>query len=160
MIEVSNRYPVAPSSDAFVLREDPPRQPEGRRYDLAERTAVFAENVVRFARKLPDDAVTRPLISQVVRSGGSVGANYCEADDAVSKKEFRQKIGTCRKEAKETKYWVRVCRPEYSRRGASSLAGSQGTPSNLLCHSPKTMNPCDLNNFEISWSLVLGPWSL
>jgi four helix bundle protein len=48
------------------------------------------------------------LISQIVRSGGSVGANYCEADDAVSKKEFRQKIGTCRKEAKETKYWIRI----------------------------------------------------
>ena len=91
-----------------MLHEDPPKKAEGRRYDLAERTAVFAEKVVSFARKLPEDAVTRPLISQVVRSGGSVGANYCEADDAVSKKEFRQKIGTCRKEAKETKYWIRI----------------------------------------------------
>jgi len=107
MIEVSNLYPDV-ALDSLVLREDPPRQVEGRRYDLAERTATFAENIVRFARTLPEDVVTRPLISQVVRSGGSVGANYCEADDAVSKKEFRLKIGTCRKEAKETKYWLRV----------------------------------------------------
>src|SRR5687767_13723774 len=107
MIEVSNLYPDV-ALDSLVLREDPPRQVEGRRYDLAERTATFAENIVRFARTLPEDVVTRPLISQVVRSGGSVGANYCEADDAVSKKEFRLKIGTCRKEEKETKYWLRV----------------------------------------------------
>jgi len=92
----------------LVLKEDTPQQPEGRRYDLAERTAAFAERIVQFSRKLPVDPVTRPLISQVVRSGSSVGANYCEADDAVSKKEFRQKIGTCRKEAKETKYWIRI----------------------------------------------------
>ena len=108
MIELSNPYPDVSSSDSFVLHEDAPRQAEGRRYDLAERTATFAENVVRFARTLPEDVVTRPLISQVVRSGGSVGANYCEADDAVSKKEFRLKIGTCLKVAKETKYWLRV----------------------------------------------------
>lgn len=108
MIQVSNRYPEPGLSDEIALREDLPKQPEGRRYDLAERTAVFAEKVVAFARKLPEDAVARPLISQVVRSAGSVGANYCEADDAVSKKEFRHKIGTCRKEAKETKYWIRI----------------------------------------------------
>src|SRR5438552_8122603 len=49
-----------------------------------------------------------PLIGQAVRAGTSVGANYCEADDAVSKKEFRCKIGTCKKEARETKYWLRM----------------------------------------------------
>jgi four helix bundle protein len=108
MIEFPASYSESGTSEAFVLREDPPKQVEGRRYDLAERTAVFAERVVRFARTLPEDVVSRPLISQVVRAAGSVGANYCEADDAVSKKEFRLKIGTCRKEAKETKYWIRI----------------------------------------------------
>ena len=49
-----------------------------------------------------------PLISQLVRAGTSVGANYCEADDAVSKKDFKNKIGTCRKEARETKLWFRM----------------------------------------------------
>jgi four helix bundle protein len=43
-----------------------------------------------------------------VRSATSIGANYCEADDAISRKEFRQKIGTCKKEARETKHWLRM----------------------------------------------------
>ena len=52
--------------------------------------------------------VTVPLIGQLVRSGTSVGANYCEADDGVSKKDFRNKIGICKKEARETKHWIRM----------------------------------------------------
>jgi four helix bundle protein len=81
---------------------------EKRPYDLEERTAKFGEAVIEFCRQVPEDSVTRPLISQAVRSGTSVGANYCEADDAVSRKEFMNKIGTCKKEAKETKFWLRM----------------------------------------------------
>jgi len=77
-------------------------------FDLEERTAQFGEAVIKFAKALPKNSVTAPLISQVVRSGTSVGANYCEADDAVSKKDFKNKIGTCRKEARETKHWLRM----------------------------------------------------
>src|ERR1035438_4803492 len=77
-------------------------------FDLEERTAVFGEAVIRFAKTIPKNPVTIPLISQIVRSGTSVGANYCEADDAVSKKDFKNKIGTCRKEARETKLWLRM----------------------------------------------------
>src|SRR5690242_11630957 len=80
----------------------------GSGFDLEERTAVFGEAVVNFARKIPRDPVTTPLISQFVRAGTSVGANYCEADDAVSKKDFKNKIGTCRKESRETKHWLRM----------------------------------------------------
>ncbi len=79
-----------------------------RQYDLEERTACFGEATIAFAKTLPDNRVMGPLISQLVRSGTSVGANYCEADDAVSKKEFCHKIGTCIKEARETKYWLRM----------------------------------------------------
>ena len=79
-----------------------------RVYDLAERTARFGEAVIRFCRAFPKSVVNDPLIRQVVRSGTSIGANYCEADDAVSDKEFRQKIGTCKKEARETKHWMRM----------------------------------------------------
>jgi four helix bundle protein len=104
----SQVYPEHDVDDALSLREEPAKQIEGRRYDLAERTAKFGETIIVFARRLAVDTVSRPLINQIVRSGTSVGANYCEADDAVSKKEFRQKIGTCRKEAKETKYWLRM----------------------------------------------------
>jgi four helix bundle protein len=77
-------------------------------YDLHERTALFGEQIISFAKSLPQDRVLTPLISQLVRAGTSVGANYCEADDAVSKKEFFHKIGTCKKEARETKYWLRM----------------------------------------------------
>ncbi|WP_309384455.1 four helix bundle protein [Cerasicoccus frondis] len=78
------------------------------RFDLEERTAKFGEAVIGFTRSLTVDPITKPLIGQVVRSGCSVGANYCEADDAHTKKEFRQKISYCRKEARETKHWLRM----------------------------------------------------
>jgi len=77
-------------------------------FDLEERTALFGEAVIHFAKTISKNCITTPLISQVVRSGTSVGANYCEADDAVSKKDFKNKIGTCRKEARETKLWLRM----------------------------------------------------
>ena len=78
------------------------------KFDLEERTAHFGEAIIGFAKKVPRNVVTLPLIDQLVRSAPSVGANYCEADDAVSKKEFRVKIGTCKKEAREAKYWLRM----------------------------------------------------
>ena len=59
-------------------------KPEKSKYDLEERTACFGEAIIRFAKTLPKDTVNLPLISQLVRAGTSVGANYCEADDAVS----------------------------------------------------------------------------
>ena len=93
-------------------------KPHGRRgnqmdaekkvYDLEERTARFGETVIAFVKRIPHNAVTIPLIGQLVRSGTSVGANYCEADDAVSKKDFRHKISICKKEARESKYWLRM----------------------------------------------------
>jgi four helix bundle protein len=83
--------------------------PNGRpAFDLEERTARFGEAVIHFARAVAKNPVSTPLISQLVRAGTSVGANYCEADDAVSKKDFKNKIGICRKEARETKLWLRL----------------------------------------------------
>ena len=81
---------------------------ERRKYDLEERTAAFGAAVIRFARAMPRDTVTRPLITQLVRAGTSVGANYCEADDAESPKDFRHKVGICKKEARETGHWLRM----------------------------------------------------
>ena len=92
------------NDEARMAQERDPK----RRYDLEERTAQFGEAVIAYARTLPADAVLVPLISQIVRSGTSVGANYCEADDAGSKKDFRHKIGICRKESRETKHWLRM----------------------------------------------------
>ncbi|WP_202947254.1 four helix bundle protein [Zavarzinella formosa] len=81
------------------------------RYDLEERTAKFGECVISFCKSVPKNVITLPLIGQLVRSATSVGANYCEADESVSKKEFRQKIGYCTKEARETKHWLRMMEP-------------------------------------------------
>ena len=77
-------------------------------YDLEDRTALFGEAVIAFAKRIPITPVTVPLIDQLVRSATSIGANYGEADDAESKKDFRHKIGICRKESKEAKHWLRM----------------------------------------------------
>ena len=81
---------------------------ERRKFDLDERTAKFGEMIIDFAKKVPVDAVTRRLIEQLVGAGTSVGANYREADDAVSKKDFRLRISTCKKEAREAAFFVRM----------------------------------------------------
>ena len=77
-------------------------------FDLEERNARFGEAVVAFAKKIPLNEVSRPLVSQLVRAATSIGANYAEADDCDSKKDFRFKIGLCRREAREAKHWVRM----------------------------------------------------
>lgn len=77
-------------------------------FDLEERTAVLGENTILFAKTIKRDVVNIPLISQLVRSATSIGANYCEADGASSKRDFRNKIAICKKEAKETKHWLRM----------------------------------------------------
>lgn len=79
-----------------------------KKYDLEERTAKFGEDIIEFAKNIPDTPVIRPLVSQIVRSGTSIGANYMEADGAESKKDFQHKIGLCKKESKETMHWLRM----------------------------------------------------
>ena len=78
------------------------------KFDLEERTAYFAENVIKFVRSLTQDAINRRIIDQLVGSSGSIGANYYEATESESKKDFTHKIGICRKEAKETTHWLRL----------------------------------------------------
>ena len=78
------------------------------KFDLEERTAVFGESVIAFAKLVRLTPITTPLVSQLVRSGTSVGANYCEADEADSRKEFRYRIGLCKREARETKHHLRM----------------------------------------------------
>ena len=79
-----------------------------RIWDLEERTAKFGENIIRFSRKIRVDDVTRRLIPQLVATGTSVGANYCEADDAESPADFKHKIGICKKESRESKHFLRM----------------------------------------------------
>lgn len=77
-------------------------------YDLEKRLAKFGENVIVLCRDIKPDNINTPVINQLVRSGTSIGANYCEANNASSKKDFRNKIFICKKEAQETKYWLQM----------------------------------------------------
>ena len=85
-----------------------------RAYDLEERTEKFGEEIVEFCNKLKPTVVSSPLISQLVRSTTSIGANYIEANNASSKKDFRNKIYICKKETAETKHWLRMLAKCYS----------------------------------------------
>ncbi|HBB02369.1 MAG: S23 ribosomal protein [Candidatus Peregrinibacteria bacterium GW2011_GWF2_38_29] len=76
------------------------------KYDLMERTTKFGLSVLIFAKQTQSVLIEKEIIQQLIKSGTSIGANYCEADHAESKKDFIHKIGICRKEAKETKYWL------------------------------------------------------
>ena len=84
-------------------------------YNLEERTAVFSENLIKFCKQIKENNINKPIINQLIRSGTSIGANYCEANNASSRKDFQNKIFICKKEAQDTKYWLRtlsVCCPE------------------------------------------------
>ncbi len=78
------------------------------KYDLEERTAKFSEEIIKLCKVLKKDIVSTPIISQLIRSATSIGANYMEANGASSKKDFTNKIFICKKEAQETKYWLRM----------------------------------------------------
>lgn len=92
----------------MVLRDEPPVRREPHEWDLMERTALFGENVIRFLKKVPSSPRNDRLIDQLVGAATSVGANYCEANEAVSRKDFKFSITRCVKEAKETKFFLRM----------------------------------------------------
>jgi four helix bundle protein len=101
-------YPEV-GSNSMVLNDTPPANGSGKHpFDLEERTAQFGEAVIRFVKKIPHNAENNRLIDQLVGCGTSVGANYCEANEGVSKKDFKNTIGRCVKEAKETKFFLRM----------------------------------------------------
>ena len=79
-----------------------------KKYDLEERTAKLAEDVIDFLKTLEQSVLNRRIIDQLVGSCGSIGANYCEAVEAESKKDFSHKMGISKKEIKESKHWLRL----------------------------------------------------
>ncbi|MDO8552966.1 MAG: four helix bundle protein [bacterium] len=85
-----------------------PQEHKQYKNDLEERTRLLALNVRRFIKKLPRDIVNNEDAKQVVRSSGYVGANYIEANESLSKKDFGMRVKICRKEAKETRYWLQM----------------------------------------------------
>ncbi len=95
---------------------------ENCKYDLEDRTLKFSEDIIASVKKIPKDIVSVPIIKQLIRSATSIGANYREANGASSKKDFINRIHFCKKEAKETMYWLQL------------LAGSAEEQSNKeLC---------------------------
>ena len=85
-------------------------------FNLEERTVKLAVSIIDLLKPLKITAKNRRIIDQLIGSGGSIGANYCEATEAESKRDFQHKLGICKKEIKETKYWLRLLactHPEY-----------------------------------------------
>ncbi len=95
-------------SNDSMTNEIPMTQEPNKKYNLRERTAKFGKDIINFAKKIPENSINKVLIGQLVRAGTSVGANYCEADDASTKRDFFYKIGTCRRESKESKHWLQM----------------------------------------------------
>lgn len=106
-----------------------------RKYNLEERTAIFGEAIIDLAKTLPRNEITLPLISQLVRSGTSIGANYLEADTANTKKDFLYKIALSRKEAKETRHWLRMIAHAVPERGEVAQVLSQEAKELVLIFS-------------------------
>jgi|SRR3989338_1067805 len=81
---------------------------KSKEYDLEERTARFSEEIIGYLKQVKRDDINKNIIVQLTRAATSIGANYCEANASSSKKDFRNKIFICKKEANETKYWFRL----------------------------------------------------
>jgi four helix bundle protein len=103
---VLTKYPDS-HSGAWELNESA-NEDQRHPFDLEKRTAQFGEALIRFCRKIPRSPENNRLIDQLVGCGTSVGANYCEANEGVSKKDFKYSVGRCVKEAKETKFFLRM----------------------------------------------------
>ena len=84
------------------------KKENSKQYDLEERTLKFAKSVRSFVKKLKTTIANTEDGKQLIRASGSIGANYIEANEALSKKDFLMRIKICRKEAKESRYWLRL----------------------------------------------------
>lgn len=118
-------------------------------YDLAERTSVFSERIIDFCRPLVLDKISQSIVSQLIRSATSIGANYMEAKNGSSKKDFTNKIYICKKETQETEYWIRLihkCFP--SERDKINSLSSEA--HELLLIFQKIISSAKLNNLKLN----------
>jgi four helix bundle protein len=159
-------YWTEPAVVALELNDDSSRHA----FDLEERTAQFGEAIVRFCKKIPRDPTNDRLTAQLAGCGTSIGANYCEANEAVSKKDFRCTVSRSVKEAKETKFFLRMiaaAEPRLAERSAQALSRSQRTASNFRQYVPQMRTnfyeqTCNSSDWSLNFgaSLELGSWSL
>jgi four helix bundle protein len=92
---------------------------QSKQYDLEDRTLEFSKRIIRMCKALSKNTINFKLIDQIVRSGTSMGANYREANETETKKDFKYRIRICRKEGKETIYWLNLiieANPEFNER--------------------------------------------
>ena len=101
-----------------------------KKYDHEDRTFVFAKNVMEYVRNLPKGIAYSEIGKQLVRSAGSVGANYIEANESLSKKDFIMRVKISKKEAKESKYWLNLSAPTNN---------NEHTKNELMCESEELM---------------------
>ena len=115
----------------WVVRENSERN---RVYDLEERMPRFGEAIIDFAKTIRENPVTMRIINQLVGAGTIVGANYCKADDVVSKKDFLKSIGTSRKSARNEAFSPMIVRAvlEVKARPRTLWHEAKRTASNLL----------------------------
>jgi len=95
------------------------KKQNSKKYDLEDRTLEFGKRIIHLSKALPKNSVNYTLISQITRSGTSLGANYREANETETKKDFLFRMRICRKEGKETIYWLNLiieANPEFSER--------------------------------------------
>jgi four helix bundle protein len=125
----------------------------GKVFDLEERTGRFGEIIIEFVKTLERNEINRPLIGQLVEAGTSIGANYMEADGAESKKDFRHKIAISKKEAKETKHWLRMIRKANPHKAVECHKLWQEAHELTLIFSsillPKKRSSPDISSFRI-----------
>ncbi|MBI2623638.1 MAG: four helix bundle protein [Candidatus Liptonbacteria bacterium] len=120
-------------------------------YDLEERTAKFGEEVVVFARSLKIDPVNARILDQLIGAVGSTGANYCEAVEAESRKDFIHKISICKKEVREARHWLRLLARAHPERKAEILKFSKEAHELLLIFAKivRSARSNQLNNSPI-----------
>jgi four helix bundle protein len=158
------RYDDASDVEATLLLNEATNGQPQHAFDLEERTAVFGERIVRFSKRIPRDPTNNRLINQLVGCGTSVGANYCEANEGVSGKDFRNIVGRCVKEAKETKYFLRMiaaaeptlaatARELYSEARSCTLFSRASSGSSAA-------EPIALRAWRLEASLDVGCWML
>jgi len=94
-----------------------------KQYDLEERTLKFAKEVIGFVKGLPRNIVNAEIAKQLIRSAGSIGANYIEANESLSKKDFLMRIKISRKESKESIYWLKLVETKDQEKNRESLIG-------------------------------------
>lgn len=99
---------ISNNKSQMTNNSQPSKPNQNKIYDLEDRTFEFSKSVVLFTKKLPKTASNIEYIKQVIRSSGSIGANYIEANECLGQKDFKMRIKICRKEAKETAYWLKL----------------------------------------------------